>query len=111
MIQVWHWVYKRPNSIRSGFFGFKPAEAAKIAHCEDEDFAYVLAATVDTDDFNVAYDRTNNIDKSWTENKGVEVGFGSPSLRSTSMGDMLVRETERVTVAVFGFKAFKLNDQ
>jgi len=49
---------------------------------------YVLAADVNTDDIDDVFRLTNNIDRNWDENE--EVNATGKSLRSTSVGDVVV---------------------
>lgn len=107
MIEVWHWVYKNKETPRSGFFGFEPNIAARIARGEDPDFDYRKAAEVCTNDLDDAYMLTNSIDCGWWQNDLVKA-VPLASRRSTSMGDMLVDTADgrRYTVATFGFEEF-----
>jgi len=52
--------------------------------------AYTKVAEVETDDLDRAYELTNHIDRAWFTNPGVRA-FDAPRLRSTSVGDVLVR--------------------
>lgn len=111
-IEVWHWQYRDIDakmSGESGFFGFSEDRARNIKAGDDPTFVYGLAATVETDDLDDAYERTNHIDKDWCTNRGVtrpEHG----SRRSTSVGDLLIdtHTGERHVVASIGFN--KLED-
>jgi hypothetical protein len=65
---------------------------------------FVLVAKVQTDDLDVAFEKTNTINKYWWENEGVEALV--TKTRSTSVGDVMVDpEGKRHLVASAGFKA------
>ena len=69
-----------------------------------EDCTHV--ADVDTDDLNVAYQLTNNIEDSWCDNKGVTISEVVRQLggaRSTSMGDVMFHDGKWYMVASIGF--------
>lgn len=72
------------------------AEAAKLTEVE-----LTKAADVATDDLDKAYELTNNIDHAWTEN--VAVAATMKSRRSTSVGDIMVKDGKRFMVASCGF--------
>lgn len=74
MIEVWHAI--------TPTFGYGDAPAWPSA--------YVKVAEVETDDIDAAYTLTNHIDRAWFDNPGVRA-FGAPKLRSTSVGDVMVR--------------------
>lgn len=63
---------------------------------------YRLVAEVNTVDLDTAYRLTNNIDDVWTKNPGVKVYVGE-SDRSTSVGDLLVKDNITYIVAAIGF--------
>lgn len=60
-----------------------------------------LVAEVDTNDLEEAFKLTNHIDCNWSDNKTVKTI--NPS-RSTSMGDVLVKDNQRYVVSDFGFE-------
>lgn len=72
------------------------AEAAKLTDAE-----LTKAADVDTDDLDVAFRLTNNIDRAWTCNEGVTPTMDSR--RSTSVGDIMTIDGKRFMVASVGF--------
>lgn len=61
-----------------------------------------LAAIVETDELEEAYALTNNIDSSWTQNKGVKCYTLKP--RSTSVGDILLHDGKYHVVEMVGFR-------
>lgn len=78
----------------------------KMAFNENDPFEFpkdfTLVAKVQTDDLDVAFEKTNTIEKPWWENEGVEA-FAT-RVRSASVGDMLVdAEGKKHLVASFGF--------
>jgi hypothetical protein len=75
---------------------------------QDIDRDYHAVATVDTDDLDEAFRLTNTIDTPWWENDGVAVV--SPvrctklwGMRSTSVGDVMIRHNVCWIVAAAGF--------
>lgn len=63
---------------------------------------YEKVADVFSDDLDVAFEKTNHIDKSWQENK--EVYSLKNKARSTSVGDLFIRENEVFLVSAVGFE-------
>lgn len=51
---------------------------------------YAHVADVDTDDLEVAFEKTNSIDAAWWTNKGVSKTFPGKGARSTSVGDLAI---------------------
>ena len=49
----------------------------------------------DTEKCEVAFKKTNTIDKAWWDNEGVTKMFGGEGCRSTSVGDMVLVGTEK----------------
>jgi hypothetical protein len=64
---------------------------------------YKEVAEVNTDDFDKAYELTNNIEMNWVDNEGVRYLGKNKGERSTSIGDILLHQDKVVTVATFGF--------
>jgi len=87
MIKVYH------NSDFVDFFFTRSFEKSTFTHVAD----------VDTNDLNVAYEKTNHWERSWQEN--AEVTPKNEKARSTSVGDVLVVEGPVVyVVASIGFQ-------
>ena len=64
---------------------------------------YALVAEIETDDPQIAFDLTNNIDKDWTLNPSIRAFVDS--CRSTSVGDMIVTpDGEAYLVLPVGFR-------
>lgn len=63
---------------------------------------YQKVADVFTDNLDVAFEKTNHIDKSWQENE--EVNAVVSKARSTSVGDLMVRDEEVFVVSSIGFE-------
>lgn len=93
MIEVYH------NSDFAGY-GVRLLTGEKIEEISEELLEKV--ADVDTDSLDVAYTLTNSLEDSWTKNKKVIAACSE--LRSTSMGDVLIRENIAYMVATSGFK-------
>jgi len=69
---------------------------------------YTLAAIVETDDVETAYELTNHISRPWWENPGVErVG---PETRSTSTGDVVVVGDRGFKCESCGWSEFEVSD-
>ena len=90
MITVYHnpqfteLFFSRKNNLRKEYF------------CKSE-----KVAEVDTDNLDVAYEKTNHIDSLWFSNKEVIVFKKS---RSTSVGDFLEKDGELYIVEMVGFQ-------
>ncbi len=66
--------------------------------------SYKAVAEVDTDDLEYAYMQTNNINTNWCENTDVSVIDPQiTEFRSTSVGDIMIRNEEMFVVANCGF--------
>jgi hypothetical protein len=71
---------------------------------------YEIVAEVDTDDLEVAFEKTNTIDRGWWENAGVtrmfkgQVRENMGGCRSTSVGDLAFKDGKTYVVANFGFE-------
>lgn len=109
MIRVYQLDWER--STYPGFHFAITATFGKDVQAVKEAFdlgLYNLAATVDSDDKDVAYRLTNTIDRYWPENKGVKAEAPNPTIggwRSTSVGDVMEMEDgRRFVVAGIGFK-------
>jgi hypothetical protein len=80
---------------------------------------YYKVAEINTDSLDVAFHDTNHIDHDWTTNKSVkllgpadgldpdDVQGPSPSHRSTSVGDLMVKDGVTYMVSNFGFKTLE----
>lgn len=79
------------------------AQAIKHMVEELKTVTYVHVATVNTDDLDYAYERTNTIDNYWWDNEGVTKHFTAEGCRSTSCGDILMDGDKVYFVASFGF--------
>lgn len=64
--------------------------------------SFDLVAEVQGDDLERAFSATNHIDRDWSENPGVAVKT-TASCRSTSVGDLVVRDGTTFIVGKFGF--------
>lgn len=70
---------------------------------------YNVVAVVDTDDLEEAFRLTNSIDCPWQENSGVDSML--ESARSTSVGDVMVDDNDKVwLVAGMGFTEVEWDD-
>lgn len=99
MIEVYH---------NSDFidFGIRVLAGEKIEEIS-EDFIKKVAK-VNTDSLDVAYCLTNNLENPWTENEKVFPIY--KNLRSTSMGDVLVKDDIAYLVIDAGFKGVTITD-
>lgn len=87
MIEVWH--AKKPN------FGLGDPPAFP-----DE---YVQVATVQTDNVNLVFQLTNSIEDVWWHNEGVTLCEGIDRARSTSVGDVAVKDNSVYRCASIGW--------
>lgn len=100
MIKVYHLSDRAPDTVRWDAMVGNPVEEAWDAGYYDH------VADVDTDDLEVAWERTNTIDRPWYE---VSAGFippePHPPTRSSCVGDVFTNEdgTDCVRAAMFGF--------
>lgn len=63
-------------------------------------------AVIDTDDLEKAFYLSNTIEHSWTENE--RVSAVSKKLRSSSTGDVLIKDDEAFIVVPMGFQKITL---
>ena len=64
---------------------------------------YDLVAEVDTNNLEQAFMSTNSIDDGWWNNENVTPKFSAEGCRSTSCGDVVVRDDEKFAVVSIGF--------
>jgi hypothetical protein len=67
---------------------------------------YVKVASVECNTVDDAFRLTNNIDHDWWRNKEVTY-YLNPKLRSTSVGDIVVKEGKAYLCSMIGWKEFK----
>ena len=72
------------------------------AKWRDLGLSFELVAEVEGDNLERAFSATNHIDSDWSENPGVQVKTTAPR-RSTSVGDLVVRDGASFVVDKFGF--------
>lgn len=72
------------------------------AKWRDLGLSFELVAEVEGDDLERAFSATNHIDSDWSENPGVQVKT-TASRRSTSVGDLVLRDGSTFVVDKFGF--------
>lgn len=108
MIEVWHF---NSNRADAGMLLLGDVEATKQAWAER---GYTKVAEVQSDDLETAFRWTNNVDTSWSREPApiVTVTAELPiyqgqryGLRSSSMGDVFVRDGKAYYVAMIGFAA------
>ena len=102
-IEVWHFDARAESA--AWLFMAKP-EAVAAAW---RDKLYTKVADVATDDLEVAFRLTNNIDTSWSLEPDRRVILAGPvrnfkGHRSSSMGDVFVQGGKAKYVAMFGFE-------
>ena len=64
--------------------------------------SFELVAEVEGDNLERAFSATNHLDSDWSENPDVEIKTTNPR-RSTSVGDLVVRDGTTFVVDKFGF--------
>ena len=67
-------------------------------------FVEVAKELSDEEKCEVAFKKTNTIDKAWWENEGVTKMFGGDACRSTSTGDMVLIGTKKYKCAFVGWE-------
>ena len=72
------------------------------AKWRDLGLSFELVAQVEGDDLERAYSMTNHVDRDWSENPDVQVMTGERR-RSTSVGDLVMRDGVTFVVDKFGF--------
>jgi hypothetical protein len=72
------------------------------------EYVYIHVADVDTDDLEIAFEKTNTIDMYWWDNP--EVKAYKTNTRSTSVGDILVQGGVVKVVADMGFKNLNITE-
>ena len=83
-------------------YSFKSDEAIKELFASQPVSDFTLVAHVKTDDPNVAYRQTNNIETNWCDNSDV-IPF-QKECRSSSIGDLFITDTGKwLVVATCGF--------
>ena len=92
MIKVYHKINFKP---------LNPNEVPTDIDMND----YELVAEVNTNNKDVAFDLTQNMDESWSLNQNVTTK--SEDARSTSVGDVVVYNGEFFIVDTYGWKSVK----
>jgi hypothetical protein len=72
------------------------------AKWRERGLSFDLVAEVEGDELERAFSATNHVDRDWADNQDVEVKTTSPR-RSTSVGDLVVRDGVMFVVDKFGF--------
>ena len=67
-------------------------------------FVEVAKELSDEEKCEVAFKKTNTIEKAWWENEGVTKMFGGDACRSTSTGDMVLIGTKKYKCAIIGWE-------
>jgi hypothetical protein len=104
MIEVFHFLPRDLTQDRFNAFPRTPNDVRRIWGHKDEEWTYRHVASVDTDDLDVAWDRTNHIDDSWQKNADVIVAPMGERARSSMVGDVFIRDGVAHCVAPFGFE-------
>ena len=67
-------------------------------------FVEVAKELSDEEKCEIAFKKTNTIEKAWWENEGVTKMFGGDACRSTSTGDMVLIGTKKYKCAFVGWE-------
>lgn len=70
-----------------------------------------LVAAVETDDLDVAWVKTNSVEDYWWNNSDVTPLFTQEGVRSTCVGDVMLKDNEAYIVASCGFKRWEEGDE
>ena len=99
-IDVYHFDMKKAHEISGGLLFIRP----KVEDIQKflNDGMYQKVVNVKTDDLEEAFKLTNHIDNSWLENTNVETIVNKA--RSTSVGDLFVKNNEVFLVSSMGFE-------
>lgn len=100
IIEVYHFDMKHAVNEGKTLYFLSPSveEVKDLA----EKGLYQKVADVFTDDLELAFEKTNHINKSWQENKDVHALTGKA--RSTSVGDLFIKDNEVFLVSSIGFE-------
>jgi len=85
-------------------------EKVAVIHAPFEQAPYTVAMVdvpkhlSDEEKCEVAFRKTNTIEKAWWENEGVTKMFGGDACRSTSTGDMVLIGTKKYKCAFVGWE-------
>lgn len=114
MIQVFHLKVARAGQLNPAVVDMHARVAFRVdrealaeifsdeAKWRDLGLSFELVAEVQGDDLERAFSATNHIDRDWSENPDVAVKTDA-SRRSTSVGDLVVRDGASFVVDKFGF--------
>ncbi|OUM04474.1 hypothetical protein [Variovorax sp. JS1663] len=114
MMQVFHCKVSRAGQLNPGVVDMHARIAFRVerqalaeifseeAKWRDLGLSFELVAEVEGDDLERAFSATNHIDRDWSDNPDVEVKTTNPR-RSTSVGDLVVRDGTTFIVDKFGF--------
>ncbi|CAN7769917.1 hypothetical protein LJR290_007470 [Variovorax sp. LjRoot290] len=114
MIQVFHCKVNRGGQLRADVVAMHERIAFRVDHqalneifCEEAKWrelglSFELVAEVEGEDLDRAFSATNHIDSDWSTNRDVKVMTRNPR-RSTSVGDLVVRDGVTYVVDKFGF--------
>jgi hypothetical protein len=71
---------------------------------------YIKVAEVDTDDMEQAFAMTQHVERSWAARDGIKLLVPARTVRSTSMGDVLVKDGRPYYVRPIGFEPITTED-
>lgn len=100
VIEVYHFDMNAAMHSGKSLYFMRP-EAKDVAQLAEKGI-YHKVAEVKTDDLEVAFEKTNHIDKAWQEN--TEVTSFTEKARSTSVGDVCIKGEEVFVVSSIGFE-------
>ncbi len=113
-MRILHLTARRPNSNATPLaFAFLhgPKEFEGIARGTHTELAYIEAAYLDSSDKEWAFERTNSVSQNWTTRTDPDVRPTGKSLRSTSVGDIMVHDWQVYAVAPTGFIRLDMNPE
>lgn len=100
VIEVYHFDMNAAMHSGKALYFMRP-EVKDVEHLAEKGI-YHKVAEVKTSDLEIAFDKTNHIDKAWQENKDV-ISF-TDKARSTSVGDVCIKGEEVFVVSSVGFE-------
>lgn len=100
VIEVYHFNMSKAVNKGKDLYFIHPEEKDIVQLVEEG--LYIKVAEVKTNDLGVAFELTNHIDSQWQKNK--EVSAFTEKARSTSVGDLCVKNDQVFVVSPIGFE-------
>lgn len=105
IVEVYHFDMHKAVENGKNLYFIRP-QASDVTELAEQGM-YIKVAQVQTEDLEQAFELTNHIDKDWQSNKLVTAL--TEKARSTSVGDLCVRNEEVFVVSSIGFEKMPEN--